>query len=499
MSGKGRTLAIAIAAVLLLVLVVAIVRARRPTKNVPVMAVAYAPFSIDLPESGVVQFPQIQTISSQISGNVGRIYVKAGERVPQGELLAILTNPQVVANAQSSEAAYRSALAKAQSVEVTGGSNVVEAQANLEAARTRLAQAQQDLANGLQSGLGYGETTATEQRAQADANMATATTNLREARRMYFAYRDLYNQKAVSRDQLDQAEAKYEQAAGAYNQARLAHASLNAQLARSHGVLVDNLQSAKEGFMQAQAALAAARVESGGGDVAAAQAEAGRAAADYAFAREQARAMEIHAPYDATVLNVASEKNDPLRPLQPGDAIDAGQPLLTLAAVRGFVVRTKVDEQDVINVRLGQRVAISGEDFPGRTLRGRVIEISPIAQVTNGAGTGRTVATTVAIDRPPPFLRDGMSADVSILTTDLPRAIAVPNGAVIRDSGGTYVYVVRNGNAHRQAVRVGASNETSAVIETGLRQGDLVVVGDVAGLNDGDPVTPAAVAPAMTQ
>lgn len=500
MNLKRRALAAAAVAALLVALVLGVIHARRSPKSVAVMTVAYAPFSIELPESGVVQYPQLQTISSQISGNIGRIYVRAGERVAQGALLATIANPQIVANAASSEAAYRSALAKAQSVRATGGSNVVAAQTNVETARARLAQAQQDLANGLQPGLGYGETTAAEQRAQAEANLATATTNLREARRMYLAYRRLYDEKAVSRDQLDQTEAKYEEAVGAYDQARLAHASLSEQLTRSHGVLVDNVQSAKEGYAQAQAALTTARVESASGDVAAAQAEAARASADYAFAREQAAATELRAPYDATVLSVASEKNDPLRPLQPGDAIDVGQPLLTLAAARGFVVRTRVDEQDVINLRLGQRALITGEDFPGRTLHGRVVEISPIAQAAgNGAGAGRTVATTLAIDGAPSFLRDGMSADVSILTTDLPRAIAVPSDAIVRDSGLTYVYVVRGGSAHRQAVRIGAANETSAMIEAGLRPGDVIVAHDVASLSEGDAVVPAAVPPMIAR
>lgn len=489
---KGRArFAIGVGVLLLFALVGLLVHLHRQPKSVPTMIVRYTPFSIELPESGVVQYPQIQTISSQIPGNVGRIYVKSGDRVTEGQLLATIENPQIVANAQSGEAAYRSAVAKAESAQVTGGSNVVQAQANLETARTRLAQAEQDLQNGLQPGLGYGETTATEQRAQAQANLLTATTTLRETRRFYLAYRDLYNEKAVSRDQLDQAEAKYEQAAGAYEQARLAGAALNSQLARSHAVLLDNLKSAREGFAQAQAELVAARVESGSGDVAAAQAEASRAASDYAFAREQAAAMQIRAPYDATVLTISSEKDDPLRPIQPGDAIDVGQPLLTLAAQRGFVVRTRVDEQDVINVRLGEHARITGEDFPGRTLIGRVVEIAPMARQTgSGSSASRTVATTIVIERPPQFLRDGMSAQVAILTTDDPRAIAVPNDAIVRDATGTYVFVVRGGRAQRQAVRAGAANEASSVIESGLRPGDTIVAPVVAGLNDGDAVAP---------
>ena len=451
-----RKFLIVVGAVLLLAAVVVLVRWRHVPRQVSVVTAGYAPFSILLPEGGVVQYPQIQTMSSEVAGNIGEIFVKTGDHVAAGRLLVTIANPEVSSGAQSSEAAYRAATARAQSAQVTGTSNVVQAEANLAASRARLAQAEQDTANGLVSGLGYGETTAADQLAAANANLATATTTLREARRVYVAYQDLFANKAVSRDQLDQAQANFEQAQVAYDQARQTRGSLGTQLTRSQTVLRDNLRSAREGYAQAQAALSAARVESGSGDVAAASAEAARAGSEYAFAREQANAMQVRAPYDAIVLSVATEKADSLRPLQPGDAIGVGQPLVTLAARRAFVVRTRVDEQDVINVHLGERAQITGEDFPGHVLSGHVVEVSPIVQRSgDNSPASHTVATTIAVDRPPAFLRDGMSVDVNILTTDLPRAIVVPNDAIVRDGAATYVYVVRNNTAYRQPVRVG--------------------------------------------
>jgi HlyD family secretion protein len=495
MDAGRRKFVIVVAAALVLVLVLTIIvaRTRRQPRMVQELVVGNAAFTIALPESGVVQYPQIQTISSQTSATVGRIFVKAGDRVNAGEVLATLVNPQVLSDAQSGAAAYRAASAKAASAQVAGPSNVALAQANLETARARLAQARQDLASGVQSSLGFGETTAADQRAQADAAFITAQTSLREAKRLCFAYRDLYANKAVSRDQLDQAETKYEQAQVAYNQARVARASVGVQQVRSHAVLEDNLRSAQEGFAQAQAALAAARVDASSGEVAAASAEAAQAGAQYGLAQEQAEAMQVRAPYDAIVLDVATEKTDPLRPLQPGDAIGVGQPLVTLTARRAFVVRTKVDEQDVINVHLGERAQITGEDFPGQVLTGRVVEISPIAQGSTGTqSAAHTVATTIAVDRPPAFLRDGMSVDLSILTIDLPHTIVVPNEAIARNGNLAYVYVVRNGDAYRQPVRVGPSNESSSVIASGLHDGDVVVAQSVGGLTDGTAVsTPA--------
>jgi RND family efflux transporter MFP subunit len=479
MDAGRRKFVIAAGSILLLVLVVIVVarQMRGQPRIVREQTVGNASFTISLPESGVIQYPQIQTMSTQISGNIGRIFVKTGDRVVAGQLLATIENPEIVSDARSSAAAYRAASARAESAQVTDTTNVAQAQTNLEAARARLAQARQDLISG--SGHGLGESSAAALEAHANLNYVSAATTLREAQRTYAADRDLYANKAISRDQLDQAEAKYEQAQAAYN-----------QLIRSRTVLEDDVRSAQEGYVQAQTALAAAQIESGSGDVAAASAEAARAGSEYAFAQEQADATQIHAPYDAIVLSVATEKSDSVRPLQPGDAVAQGQPLIALAQRQAFVVRTKVDEQDVINVRLGERAQITGEDFPGRVLSGRVVEVSPIAQRSEDTtSTSRTVSTTIAVDGPPPFLRDGMSVNVNILTTDLQHAIVVPNEAIARDGGSTYVFVVRNDDAYRRRVSVGLSNEASSVIISGLRAGDVIVAQSAVGLTDGTPVS----------
>ncbi len=471
---------IIVAAGILLVLAVAliagIVYSRRAPPQPAVIVVRAAPFVVQLPESGVVQYPQIQMLSARAPATIGHIFVKSGQHVSAGQVLATLDNPQVLSAAQSTQAAYRSAVAKASSAQVTGGANVMEANANLETARARLEQARQDLANGLQSGLGYGNSTAADLRAQAQATLITATTTLREAKRVLRAYTDLYKQGAISRDQYDQQEAKFEEAQAAYDQARLQRASLDTQLIRSRAVLQDNLASAQKAFAQAQNQLAAARMQSATGDVAAAQAEAARANTEYNFAAQQADAMQIRAPYEATVLSVASEKSDPMRPLQSGDAVDVGQPIVTIAANRGFIVRTRVDEQDAIAVRVGQRATVTGEDFPHHTLSGRVTEISPLAvQAGSNASASRTVPVTIAIDGTPAFLRDGMTVDVNILTTQLARAIVVPNQAIASDNGVDYVYVMHNGVPKRQRVHVGVSNDNASVVDEGLRPGDAVV------------------------
>jgi multidrug efflux pump subunit AcrA (membrane-fusion protein) len=90
-------------------------------------------------------------------------------------------------------------------------------------------------------------------------------------------------------------------------------------------------------------------------------------------------------------------------------------------------------------------------------------------------------------------MKDGMSADVDILTTVLHNVLVVPNGAIVTGpKGNKYVWVVASGAASKRAIRVGKSNETSSVVRSGLRPGESVVLTPPPALAQGAAVTIAS-------
>jgi HlyD family secretion protein len=500
---RRRNTIIAIAAIVAIVIVGFAVRHGKTATPVQERVVHYADFQTKLPETGVVQLPRTVTIPAGVAGNMGLISVRAGDHVTAGQLLATIVNEQVASNVRDAEETAASAQGKAQSVAdenaalpAQNRSSVLQAQATLVAARSSLTQAEQDLSQGSQSGLGYGGTTAEEQRLGADTTLAKAATDLREAKRTYDADSFLYDQKGLSRDALMQAQARLEQAQDTYNQASRERTILGGQLSRETQVLRDRVGSARDAVLQAEAALAAARAnaaESKTGDLEAAQADAGRAQADLDFAREQASKLQIVAPFSGVVQSVAAESTDSLRPLQPGDSIVAGQELFTIAADDNFIVRTKVDEQDVADLQLGQRAIVSGEDFGNQKLAGHVLTISPIAQRSDDpSNTSRQVLTTIALDKKLPFLRDGMTVDVDIITHDQKHVLTAPSDAIRHDDKGTYILVVRDGTATRTPVKTGAQNDTDTVIASGLHDGDTIVAEKASDVEPDAVVTPAA-------
>ena len=470
-----------------------------------VYTVAYTRYETRLPETGQVQRPQTQTLAALVAGNVEHILVRPGQHVSAGQLLATIANPQLVDSEATAHQAYLSAAARARTTSSTNAalpqqnrSAVVQAQANLQTARFTLNQALQDERAGAQSGLGYGGTSASQQRAAADAAVAQRATDLREARRIADADRDLLAQKAIARNTVDADLAKQQQAQVAYDQARRDRDETYAQIARQSPVLAARVRADRDAVAQAEAALAAAQAtasEDKTGDVAAAQADAQRAYDDWRYAADQVARLRIVAPFAGVVQTIASEPGDTLRPLQPGDAVTAGQSMITMSTDSGFIVRTKVDEQDIAGVRVGQRAIVSGEDLGTSTLAGHVATVGAVAQKSDDpSNTARQILTTIALDQTVPYLRDGMSVDVDIVTDDRPHVLAVPIDAVRRDDNNApYVLALVGGRTVKRRVRVGGTSDTQAVIVSGVAPGDVLVAERNLGIVANMAVKPTAV------
>lgn len=421
---RARNLAIVLAAVIAIVIVavVAAKQNRRDSVAVKTQTLALATFTVKLPENGVVMRPVTETIPTLVAGNVERIYVRAGDHVGAGTLLATIDNPAVGYTAAGSQADYNSSVA-----------NVSTARVNEQNARV-----------------------------QYQAAVDTAKTSLNEAKRIYDADASLYKQRAIARNQLDVDRAKLEQAQVAYDQA---------------------LEQLRLGAVSGY----------GQNSVQYAQSMAEKARIANAQNQEQLGFTRIVAPFAGVIQTVAARPDDPLRNVQPGDAVTAGQSLFTIAGGSGFIVKAQVDEQDIINVRVGQRALVSGQDFPGKTIAGHVASIAPVAiKSTDASSTAKQILTTIALDASPAFLKDGMTADVDILTTDVRHVLVVPNDAIVKENGKNYVFVVRDGLARKTAVTIGRAGDTQSTIATGLSAGETIVAQKPVGVSDGTPIRPTA-------
>jgi multidrug efflux pump subunit AcrA (membrane-fusion protein) len=197
--------------------------------------------------------------------------------------------------------------------------------------------------------------------------------------------------------------------------------------------------------------------------------------------------VAIRAPFAGTVQMLATTPGSSDETLPPGAFVTAGAQLASIARGAGFVVRMDIDEEDVPRVHPGQQARISSDDFAGRVLNGRLLSVAAVVQRgTAPSEVERRVATTVAVEETLPFLRDGMRVDVDIIVSRTGHVMSVDPAALRHDDDGTsYVYVLDAGHARRTVVALGALSATSAVIRSGLHDGEEVVASRDPAIVDG--------------
>lgn len=433
--------------------------------NVTTTTVKRTTLTVKLPENGVVDLPETATISAQTAGTIVSIEAHAGQRVSAGDLLMQLDDRQALATV-SADAAQ---LSQAQAT-------LVNAQAKLQADINNKREGQVSGLGSISSLGMSGEA----QLVQAQQQLDVARSNLQTAQETYQGDQQLYKINGLPRQQLDRDRAAYQQAQTNFNAAQRQFDLLKQQLHDTAGQLDTQIEADRNGVESATAGVASAQ-------------------ATLRLHQSQLADTSVRAPFDGVIQTIGTAPS-PVAGLNAnlavGDAVTLGQTLFTIAGSGPMVIRAQVDEQDISGVRIGERATITGEDFPGHTLVGTVSRIAPVVvQQTAGANAAKNVETTIALSQRYPFLRAGMSCDVDIITGKAARALVVPLAAVFDDGGKHYVYVVRGGAAHKTQVHKGLASDTDVVILSGLRDGDAVVTSDLKTLHDGARVQATAASP----
>lgn len=151
-------------------------------------------------------------------------------------------------------------------------------------------------------------------------------------------------------------------------------------------------------------------------------------------------------------------------------------------------VVASVDEADIGQVKVGQRVTYTVDAYPEETFEGTV------TQVRNEATTDNNVVTyEVVISAPNPDLKlkPGLTANVTIYTMEQTGVLSVPtkalrftptketigtNGKIV-DCKGTHKVWVKEGNTFKAySVKIGITNGTRTQILSGIKEGAIVVV-----------------------
>jgi HlyD family secretion protein len=319
----------------------------------------------------------------------------------------------------------------------------------------------------------------------AQANIDQGKADLEQKRLDYTRAQALYEQKLIAKQDYDAKKAAYDMSVATLAQRQAALAQARAQTDSMRGHMNQAVASQRANYD----------------------------ALDKTISR---------APFDGLVTNV---------PVREGETVvlgiqnAEGSTLMTLADMSVITAEVKVDETDIVNVKLNQGVDVTVDALPGRIFKGHVTEVGDQAllrttgiatsQSTTGTEEAKDFKVVVTLDPTPGVdlneLRPGLSATAKITTAHKPDALtipiqalvqrdpaaektlaanagkspvglaATPAGAATKSQATQGVYLLRNDHGKLRAefvpVTTGITGATDIEVLGGLKEGDQIVTG----------------------
>lgn len=361
-------------------------------------------------------------VNSKVTGRLAWIGVEKGDKVKEGQMLVRLEDQEFRASYEQARGALENA--KAYLEELQHGSRPEEIQ-------------------------------------QAQHNLDEARATLANDKLTLDRTKELAAGGVVSRQQLDDATAKF-----GSDQERVNSLQKAFELSKI-GPRAEEIARAQGALVQAQGQL------------------------DYA--KSQLDATVIHAPVTGTILDRTAEKGE-LITAQFASAAAGGPQgsVVSLADLNDLQVELDIAQADFARLSPAQKGIVTTDAYPDKTYDGQIAQISPEANRQKA-----TVQVKVQVLNPGKYpdvqLRPEMNATVKFLANDTPKTTKGPSGVfvpstAIRDvDGKKIVYIAFNGKAVAREVHITSQRADGALVD-GLVGGESVITTAPATLKDGDKI-----------
>jgi HlyD family secretion protein len=353
----------------------------------------------------------------------------------------------------------------------------VQPQADVNAQRASLSSAEADAA-AAEAGLKSADDNLLTMQAGIDRTKA----DLEKAQLDFKRGEELYKSKLIPKQDYDQRKAAYDSATASLKetQARLTQARAQREQSNSQ------LYSAQKRIAQLRAMVARAD--------------------------DVLNKYNSYAPLDGVVTNLPVRVGETV---VPGVQNSAASTIMTIADMSLITAEVKVDETDIVNVKLDQVGDVTIDAIPNKTFKGHVIEIGNTAivrstglaasQTTTSSQEAKDFKVVIALDSPPDEIRPGLSCTAKIITATRQHAITIPIQALtIRQKGDLEpvskkpdlqpvkldpakekarkeeiqgVFVVSGNKAVFRKVETGITGDTDIEVLSGLKEDDEIITG----------------------
>lgn len=185
--------------------------------------------------------------------------------------------------------------------------------------------------------------------------------------------------------------------------------------------------------------------------------------------KKQLENLEVTAPMDGIVAGFHREE---------GDSVSPGEWMGSIFNTSDMGLWTQVDDIDIVNVKQDAPVKVTVDALPGEVFEGKVSHVSTRGEEVNGI-------TKFMVDievKGGPNLKPGMEATAFIDAGTAEDVLLVPIEAIFEEDGKTMVEILDEGKPKAAVVKLGLMNARYAEVKSGVKEGDLVIVGSNADI-----------------
>ena len=257
-----------------------------------------------------------------------------------------------------------------------------------------------------------------------------AAADLYEAEQRFHRAEQLFRDKLISQQDLDQASARFQGARAAHDLALQQVEQLKAQLQSSEA--------------------------------------AGK------LAEKKLADTEIRAPFPGSIKE---------RRVSLGEFLKVQSPVMVIVRTDQLRARLAVPEKWASTVKTGAMIEVQVEAYPGETFQGKLVRINPSVLQDS-----RTFEVEALLANPARKLKPGFFTQASLPSDLQEKTLTVPDQAVTYRYGVYKVYVVNGSRVAERQIKPGAQQNSRVEILEGLRAGEQVAVAVQGDLRDGASV-----------
>lgn len=363
--------------------------------------------SREIPESTIQVSGNIEVttidVAFKISGKIDKRLVDEGDIVKEGQLIATLEHKDLLAQKAKAEATLETARSRLPALEKNidyqdqaTTQEISQAQAAVENAQARL----QQLLDGSRP----------QEIQSAKAGVDQALADMEKKKADMDRAKKLYQDKYIAAQDWDAAKTAYDMAVANYKKAQE-----NYDLV-VEGPRKEEIAAGRAQLEQSQAALRLAKTHRIQIDVlkkelATARGQVKEAASALEVIQTQIEYSNLYAPTSGVVL---------VKNAEPGEFVVPGGAVVTLGQIEKPWLKAFINESDLGRVKLGQKVSVTTDTYPGKEYPGKVTFISSEAEFTpKNVQTAKervklVYRIKVGLENPQNELKPGMPADAQI-------------------------------------------------------------------------------------